>query len=665
MNRRTLAACAALLLPALTVSQNPAEAAARPQADALHVVHPAVMPHAITSFGACRVGSWAYVFGGHIGRAHAHSKDHVLGAFRRFNMIDGRSWQELPKGPALQGTSLVAAPDGTIYRVGGTDARNEAGDDADMHSTASVQRFDPARGKWQEMTPLPEPRSSHDAIVCDNKLYVIGGWNLDGEDGDWHETSWVADLGTQPLAWQELPKLGHVRRACAVATFGGKIAVLGGITDSKPIATVRVFDPATNRWSEGPDLPGFAFGTAALGVDGWLYATVMNGSLLKWNGEAGSGWQHVAQLEMPRFFHRMLPALEPGRILAFGGANRGGHLRTMEHVSIDGRSRPELREYVIPAPSQVSYRQALLLQDDTLWALGGNRGHDGDRFAAEQFATDVWRIQLTTMTAEKVADLPHGCQSMASTVWGGRRDNLVVGGLGVLDGKVQSLPNAFRWDMRRLKALPYDAGLEAPRTQCQMVRHGDRLYVIGGVDFQPDDTGGSTKGDTREILVCDPAAAQPTFERAGIRLPRPRRSFGAAVVGSKLYLVGGLGDGFQHAGPCDVYDFESGTWSELQAPTAWVSPQLAVIGDRLYVACGGTMRGQRFSQDRSVAVFEPGKGWDTVVDELPFATRHVRMLANRNRLLFYTANDPRRDRIVIRTFEPDHTVRVAAASFHR
>ncbi|MEC9047404.1 MAG: hypothetical protein VYA51_05275 [Planctomycetota bacterium] len=665
MNNKLLIPAAALLLASISVGQEAAEATSSSETPALRTVRPPVMPHAITSFGACRVGAWLYVFGGHIGRAHAHSKDNVIGAFRRLNMIDGSSWQELPPGPALQGTALVAAPDGTMYRVGGTDARNEPGADDDMHSTSSVQRFDPATGKWTEMTPLPEPRSSHDAIVCDNKLYVVGGWELDGDDGEWHETCWVADLASQPLTWQAMPPLDDVRRACAVATFDGKVAVLGGINGRKMISSIRVFDPEANAWSNGPDLPGAAFGTAALGVGEDLYATLMDGRVMKWDGAADSEWQPVAQLEMARFFHRMVPALDRGHILAFGGANMGGHMRTMEQVAITDGAAPALREYVIPAPSKVAYRQALLLQNDTIWALGGNRGNPGERFAPEQFATDVWKVDLTTMSAKKVGDLPEGCQSMASVTWGGRRENLVVGGLGPIDGAVKSRSGAFRWDMRRRQALPYDAALEAPRTQCQVVRYDDKVYVIGGIDFMPDGDGGSTKGDTREVLVFDPAADEPKFARAGIRLPRPRRSFGAAVIGSKLYLIGGLGEGFQHAGPCDVYDFESGTWTEQQAPAAWVSPQVTTIGETIYVACGGTMRGQRFTQDRSVAAFHEGQGWETVVAELPFPTRHVQMLTNGNRLVFYSVGNEQRDRIVIRTLEPDPAVLAPRPSFHR
>ena len=83
------------------------------------IERPAMLPQAIASFGAAAPGDgWAYVFGRHIGRAPAHSKRNVVGSFRRLNLVDGHSWQELPSGPKLQGTSLVAF-DGKLWRVGG------------------------------------------------------------------------------------------------------------------------------------------------------------------------------------------------------------------------------------------------------------------------------------------------------------------------------------------------------------------------------------------------------------------------------------------------------------------------------------------------------------------------------------------------------------------
>ncbi|MEZ6037122.1 MAG: hypothetical protein R3F29_06555 [Planctomycetota bacterium] len=660
MIRTLLSAALPLLVASTAAAQRGAPAdASLTTAPLLTIERAPLLPEAIASFGACRSGRWLYVYGGHIGRAHAHSRDHVVGAFRRLDLTDGATWQDLPDGPALQGTALVAGPDGAVYRVGGMTARNAAGDDEDLHSTASVARFDAPTGRWEELTPLPEARSSHDAVVLGHQLFVVGGWTLHGgHDGTWLDTAWVADLRRQPLEWRSVPSPKLQRRALALAAFDGRVVALGGMVDDQPTAAVQVFDPATGAWCDGPPLPGMAFGTAAVAVDGWLHATVMDGRVLRWNGSGD--WQPLTRLATPRFFHRLVHDDDRQTLIALGGASRGGHLRTVEQLTVAstiaaaGPSRASCREYVLAAPGEVAHRQALAVHDDTLWAFGGNRGRDGDRFAPGQFADDIWRIDLTTMTASRDGALPFAAQSLAIAPLGARGEQWLVGGLGVDAGAgangATSLGGVLRWRPRRgpPQALP---PLPAPRTQCRLLGYDGRLYLIGGVDFRPDADGGTTGDDCCEVLVCDPTADEPRFAPSGIRLPRPRRSFGAALHGTRLLLIGGLGDGFEHAGSGDVYDFATGRWSELSTPVAWVSPQVATIGDRTFVGCGGTMRGQRFTEDRVLHVLESDGSWRALAT-LPFATRHVQMFARHERLWFYDAADSVARRVVLREFAP-------------
>ena len=37
------------------------------------------------------------------------------------------------------------------------------------------------RQEVDALAPLPEARSSHDAVVIGDKLYVVGGWTLSGD----------------------------------------------------------------------------------------------------------------------------------------------------------------------------------------------------------------------------------------------------------------------------------------------------------------------------------------------------------------------------------------------------------------------------------------------------------------------------------------------------
>ncbi|MBL8756394.1 MAG: hypothetical protein JNK15_24080 [Planctomycetes bacterium] len=647
---------------------------AAPQAEASHSSQPTrtlqplpstTLPQAITSFGACRSHGCVWIYGGHIGREHVHSRANVVGTFLRLDGTEPSDVRLLPPGPALQGTALVAGPDGRIWRVGGLSARNEPEADADLHSTASVACFDPGLGVWNEATPLPEPRSSHDAVVLGHDLYVVGGWHLHGsDDGDWHATAWRADLRHAPLQWQPVASPALPRRAAALATLGERLVLLGGLGEQGMLDTVEVFDVATGTWSAGPALPGSGFGTAATELDGAVYATVADGRLVRWDGTGP--WSVRAQLATPRFFHRLLPAAAPGRLLALGGAGRGGHTRTTETVRVQPDGSLAYDEWTITAPGMAAMRQSFLLRGNQLWAFGGNRGGKEARFEGDQIGDDVWRIDLLNRTAERVATMPANGQSMAVAATG--RDGFLFGGLGTeaVDdgGEVQSLRRTWRWDAQARRLAPF-APLPEPRTQCQALHHRDRLWVFGGTDFVPDAAGGRQRGDGRAVFVCDPGATAPAFALAELRLPRPRRSFGLGRLGDDVFLVGGLGEGFAAAGPADVLDFATGTWRELQLPLPWVSPQVATIGDRLYVACGGTMAGQRFTADRALWSWRADTGWTQIVAELPFATRNVHMVALRNRLLFVATDGADRDRIVVRTIEPDAAVVVTESAMGR
>jgi N-acetylneuraminic acid mutarotase len=300
------------------------------------------LPEAISSFGAAVSGDALYVYGGHTGDAHAHSKENLSLRFSRLKLDAPSEWESLPVGPGLQSPALVAH-DGKIYRIGGLTALNAPKEPENLVSLADFERFDPQTKQWEKLASLPEARSSHDAVVVGNLLYVMGGWNL-GKDQKWHDTALVADLSQAKPEWKELPKQPFKRRALAVAEHGGKIYAIGGMSEKSPTLDVHYYDPKTQTWSEGPKVNAMAadgpmgkvegmngFGCSAFGVDGKLYLSTMDGNVFTL-ADDGQAWTAVAKLEKPRFFHRLLP--HGHQLLAIGGAARGGHLDTIERVNL-------------------------------------------------------------------------------------------------------------------------------------------------------------------------------------------------------------------------------------------------------------------------------------------------------------------------------------------
>ncbi len=107
------------------------------------------------------------------GRAHHYSNTRQSNQLSRLNLSKPGSWETIAQGPRLQGLAMVAHG-GKLYRAGGFTAHNEEGDGHDLRSIAEFVRFDPDTGQWESLPDLPEPRSSHDAVVIHGKLYVMG-----------------------------------------------------------------------------------------------------------------------------------------------------------------------------------------------------------------------------------------------------------------------------------------------------------------------------------------------------------------------------------------------------------------------------------------------------------------------------------------------------------
>lgn len=299
---------------------------------------PMLLPQAVASFGAAESNNWLYVYGGHLGKKHHHSKENLTGAFYRMNLLNPGHWEELPPGTLLQSVALVSV-NGVLYRIGGMTAYNSPGEEENLQSLDEVMRFDPAEGTWSAMPPLPDGRSSHDATVLGDRIYVAGGWKLRGRTTEavWHDSAWMLDPGKVEPHWEKLPDPPFRRRAVAMAAADRKVFVLGGMTPlGEMSADVFIFDPVKESWSEGPALPFDGFGMSAIGFRDRILVSGIGGIVYQLR-PAGNRWEEVRKLAIPRIFHRLVAAGH-GALWALGGATKEGHIRQMERI--------ELREYL-------------------------------------------------------------------------------------------------------------------------------------------------------------------------------------------------------------------------------------------------------------------------------------------------------------------------------
>ena len=289
------------------------------------------LPVPVASFGAAVVGDFVYVYGGHTGTAHAHSRENLSDGFHRLNLESPKEWESLPSGAALQGLAL-AAHGKYLYRVGGLDARNAPDEDDDLHSVATAARFNTETLKWESLPDMPMPRSSHDAFVLGDSLYVVGGWTLSGSaDGEWRNTPLKMDLGAEKLVWKKMSEGPFFKRALAVAVDSDQLYALCGMNDDNDVSrTVYRFDPKTQAWSKGPELDGTGmdgFGVSACTLDGRVYMSGHDGVVYTLNKERDA-WVRGGKLKSGRFFHRLVA--HGGQLFAIAGASHTGHMASIE-----------------------------------------------------------------------------------------------------------------------------------------------------------------------------------------------------------------------------------------------------------------------------------------------------------------------------------------------
>jgi len=620
----------------------------------------AVLPQGIASFGAATDRDWLYLYGGHVGVPHSHSLDDLSTSFLRLNLLDRRTWESLPMRTPAQGTALVAYG-GRLYRAGGMTATNRRGDEENLRSRDDFERFDPLARSWTALPPLPEPRSSHDAVVVDGKIWVMGGWTLTAQGRTWRRSVYFADLNAETPQWTAAEDAPFERRALALASVGGEVWALGGITPEGELSQeVDVFDPRSRSWSKGPKLPVAGFGVAALGDGDALIASGLDGVVYALERGA-ERWNPLERLLVARFFHRIVPGQE-GELLVVGGASGGSHSRVVESLRLSrepggvGALDPVVADWTIPFPGRARNRQGVELRGSVLTVYGGNDSLAQHDFEPQNFVDEAFEIHLATLRVEAIASLPSPRQSLATVHLGGgdstgphrsarpARDEalLAVGGFGHDGSRARSFDGVWRFDLRAGRWTTLDARLDRPRTQFQLVEHGAKVWAFGGLDYDPER--GGERDEFRHVLEIarwDPAQPESGFSALEHRLPRPRRAFGGALLDGKFVLAGGLADAFEPVTVCDVWDFATATWSEIPAPARpRISPELVALDGRLWLA-GGTSRRDdgTFAPEESIEVYDPAtRAWSVVLARAPLEPRHVHAREFGGRLLLYSVH---------------------------
>lgn len=131
--------------------------------------------------------------------------------------------------------------------------------------TVSHQAFAQG-GAWETKAPMPTVRWGAASGVINGKLYVAGGWN----GANSLATLEVYDQATN--TWATKASMSIARDGAAGGVINGKLYVVGGdIAQNQKLATLEVYDPATDTWATKASMRTSRSGPGVVAIDGKLY----------------------------------------------------------------------------------------------------------------------------------------------------------------------------------------------------------------------------------------------------------------------------------------------------------------------------------------------------------------------------------------------------------
>ena len=205
----------------------------------------------------------ALVVGGfEVGLASGPVGTEFLGATDIFDPEKGEWQQAATRDLPFFREAAVLLSDGRVLVLGGTMS--------DGTESALAKIFDPDTDTWSPAAMGIERGQPRAVLLSDGRVLVTGDRRSDFSATTGNVEIYDPDTGTwTPTGDLSKPSLGH----SLTLLPDGRVLAAGGrhpvLIDSSIYSTTTIFDPATDRWSPGPDLSEpRSFHSATLMPDG-------------------------------------------------------------------------------------------------------------------------------------------------------------------------------------------------------------------------------------------------------------------------------------------------------------------------------------------------------------------------------------------------------------
>jgi N-acetylneuraminic acid mutarotase len=169
----------------------------------------------------------------------------------------------------------AAVVNGIVYVIGGSQRYNTSDTGFSYMSSNPNEAYDPATDTWTQKTPMPTPREGLAAAAFQGKIYCFGGRNVSKDYSISTNLNEVYDTETD--SWETKTPMPTARSGLKANEVGGKIYLIGGWIESESSSITdksnkaEIYDPGTDTWTTGSQIPTPVAGYASAVLDGKIY----------------------------------------------------------------------------------------------------------------------------------------------------------------------------------------------------------------------------------------------------------------------------------------------------------------------------------------------------------------------------------------------------------
>jgi len=170
------------------------------------------------------------------------------------------TWRSRIPMPTPREDFAIASYEGKIYCIGGYTANGSI--------TGINEVYDPATNTWETKTPMPTPRANLQANVVDGRMYLLGGFIAADNPSGYGVSNAVEVYDPKTDTWTQKTLSTYSSFGHAAAALEGKIYVLSGSRDNLLTTRNIIYDAQSDTWTRGSSAPTYFMHGAAVATTG-------------------------------------------------------------------------------------------------------------------------------------------------------------------------------------------------------------------------------------------------------------------------------------------------------------------------------------------------------------------------------------------------------------